>query len=128
MVAPNIFKPRNDWNIISFRCSKYTYNTSVENLIAKEVMNETGINPLNYRHCRGRQIAEARQLFFVMMVKYTKRTYKYIGSILGKDHATINHSIKTVSNLYETDKRYKLMYDRIEEKIKKLNLINYANN
>ena len=89
-------------------------------MIAKEIKDETGIDPIAEKHYRGGKVVQSRQLFLVMMVEHTKRTYESIAAIVGKDHSTINHSIKSVRNMCDTDKRFKAMYDRINEKAKKL--------
>jgi chromosomal replication initiator protein len=49
----------------------------------------------------------------------TKASLANIGSqIGGKDHATVLHACKTVNNLLETDKRFRLQVDEIEKKLK----------
>jgi chromosomal replication initiator protein len=52
---------------------------------------------------------------------YTKASLSSIGSMIGgKDHATVLHACKTISNLIETDKVFKGQIDEIEKKIKTL--------
>jgi hypothetical protein len=118
MIAPNIFRPRNDWNIISFRCKKPVQFDRFEKMVADAVQQETGVNPLKYRHYRGGKVVQSRQVFLVMMVNHTKRTYDSIAGIVEKDHSTINNCIKSVQNMRDTDKRFSAMYDRIDAKIK----------
>jgi chromosomal replication initiator protein len=49
----------------------------------------------------------------------TKASLATIGSqIGGKDHATVLHACKTVNNLIETDKRFRIQIDEIEKKLK----------
>jgi Bacterial dnaA protein helix-turn-helix len=122
MIAPNIFVPRNDWNVRSMFCRKSISKLgSFEKELAREIKNEIGVNPLDEPKYRGGKNVQARQLFLVMMTIHTNRTYESIGRIIGKDHATINHSIKSVQNWYETDKRFRAMYDRINLRAKLLN-------
>jgi len=118
IVAPNIFMPKINWNIITFRCKKPIQYDAFEQQVAKIVKEETGIDPLELRHYRGGKQVQSRQLFLVMMATYTNRTYESISAIVGKDHATINSSKKSVSNFKDTDKRYAAMYERIETKVK----------
>jgi chromosomal replication initiation ATPase DnaA len=122
MIHPNIFIPRNDWNVRSMFCrrSGRIYD-SFEKELAKEIKNEIGVSPLEEPKYRGGKNVQARQLFLVMMTLHTNRTYESIGSIIGKDHATVNHSIKSVQNWYDTDKRFRAMYDRIDQRIKLIN-------
>ena len=122
MTATNIFIPRNDWNVKAFLCKRAVPFDLFEKLVARVVQNETGINPLNYRHYRGAKLVQARQLFMVMMVLYTKRTYSSIAGIVGKDHATINHCIKAVNNMNDTDKLFRAMYNRINELVKQISI------
>ena len=120
MITPNIFKPRNDWNVRSLRCKKYR-NDNFCLLVAHEIRSMVGIDPFCETKYRGLQYVQARQLFLVMMVNHTKRTYESIGKILGKDHATVIHACKTIQNMIDTDKRFKAMYDFIENRVKQLN-------
>jgi chromosomal replication initiator protein len=49
----------------------------------------------------------------------TKSSLATIGSQIGdKDHATVLHACKTVNNLLETDKRFKVQIDEIEKRLK----------
>ncbi len=68
---------------------------------------------------RKREIVQARQLSMYFAKKYTKLPLSLIGAYCGnKDHATVLHACKTVSNLYETDKKMKLYVDDIDKKMK----------
>ena len=90
----------------------------MSDLIAGAIRSETGVDPMAARHYRGQNIVTARFLFMVFMVKYSKETYVTISKAVGKDHTTINHAMKKVHDLCLTDPKYKLIYDRIEYKIK----------
>jgi len=49
----------------------------------------------------------------------TKSSFAAIGSqIGGKDHATVLHACKTVANMKDTDRNFKVFLDEIEGKLK----------
>ncbi len=68
---------------------------------------------------RKREIVQARQVAMFFSKSLTKSSLASIGTqIGGKDHATVLHACKTVNNLLETDKRFKIQIDEIEKKLK----------
>jgi chromosomal replication initiator protein len=68
---------------------------------------------------RKREIVQARQVAMYFSKNLTKSSLATIGSQIGdKDHATVLHACKTVNNLLETDKRFKLQIDEIEKRLK----------
>lgn len=68
---------------------------------------------------RRREVVTARQLAMYFAKKHTKASLASIGNQCGKrDHATVLHAYKTVNNLLETDKNFKLMVEELEKKIK----------
>lgn len=68
---------------------------------------------------RKREIVQARQVAMFFSKSLTKSSLATIGSrIGGKDHATVLHSCKTVNNLIDTDKHFRLQIDEIEKKLK----------
>jgi chromosomal replication initiator protein len=68
---------------------------------------------------RKREIVQARQVAMFFSKSLTKASLATIGSqIGGKDHATVLHACKTVNNLIETDKRFRIQIDEIEKKLK----------
>ena len=68
---------------------------------------------------RKREIVQARQVAMFFSKSLTKSSLASIGTqIGGKDHATVLHACKTVNNLIETDKRFRLQIDEIEKKLK----------
>jgi len=67
---------------------------------------------------RKREVVTARQLAMFFAKKYTKKSLTEIGLAFSKDHSTVVHSIKTVKNLYETDREFKNYLDDIEMKLK----------
>jgi len=67
---------------------------------------------------RKREIVQARQVAMFFSKTLTKSSLAAIGAeIGGKDHATVLHAYKTVNNLMETDKAFKLQMDEIEKKL-----------
>jgi chromosomal replication initiator protein len=80
------------------------FNMQVENLKSKT---------------RKREIVQARQIAMYFAKNLTKSSLATIGSVIGgKDHATVLHACKTVNNLIDTDKRFRLYIDEIEKKLK----------
>ena len=68
---------------------------------------------------RKREIVQARQLSMYFAKKLTKASLASIGLHCGnKDHATVLHACRTVNNLVETDKQFKMYVDELEKKIK----------
>ncbi|MBO4741721.1 MAG: chromosomal replication initiator protein DnaA [Bacteroidales bacterium] len=68
---------------------------------------------------RKREIVQARQLAMYFAKQYTKSPLSMIGLQCGnKDHATVLHACKTVSNLIETDKQFRSWAEDISKKIK----------
>lgn len=68
---------------------------------------------------RKREIVQARQVAMFFSKSMTKASLATIGSQIGsKDHATVLHACKTVNNLIETDKRFRIQIDEIEKKLK----------
>lgn len=68
---------------------------------------------------RKREIVQSRQIAMYFAKSLTKASLASIGAkIGGKDHATVLHACKTVNNLIETDKRFKMYIDDIEKRFK----------
>ncbi len=68
---------------------------------------------------RKREIVQARQIAMFFSKSLTKSSLATIGSkIGGKDHATVLHACKTVNNLIDTDKRFRLQIGELKKKLK----------
>ena len=68
---------------------------------------------------RKREIVQARQLAMYFAKTLTKSSLASIGvDIGGKDHATVLHAVRTVKNLIDTDKHFRVYVEEIEKKIK----------
>ena len=56
---------------------------------------------------RTREIAQARQIAMYLCKQHTKAPLSAIGAAIGgKNHATVLHACKAVTNLIETDKNF----------------------
>ena len=70
------------------------------------------------QNTRKHQVVQARQIAMYFSKKYSKASLAIIGQQCGgKDHATVHHACKTVSDRIDTDKQFKAMMTEIEKKI-----------
>lgn len=86
--------------------------------------------PENWNHTknRKRELVEFRQVGMNLIKSNTKLTLSAIGMEFGnRDHATVLHARKTVSNLYETDLKFKDKLDLIANELN-LDFIPYMAN
>jgi chromosomal replication initiator protein len=68
---------------------------------------------------RKREIVQARQLAMYFSKKHTKCSLANIGMQCGnKDHATVLHAYRTVTDLLDTDKQFKIWVEEIDKKLK----------
>lgn len=115
----NIFQPRNDWAVRTLNCRKYNYN-DFEKKLRNIVWGVLRCDPFLDPKYRGRNNVKARYMFMVMMVYHSGRSYEYIGNLFKKDHSTVSHALKTVSDLCFSEKDFKYSYDLIESKVKQI--------
>ena len=67
---------------------------------------------------RTREIAQARQIAMYLSKQHTKAPLTIIGAAIGgKNHATVLHACKAISNLMETDKVFRYQIEEIEKKV-----------
>ena len=71
-----------------------------------------------YSKSRFRQAVMARQLCMSALRDFSEMSLGQIGARYGKDHATVIHSIRTVKNLYATDKAYRAKVDDVYDAIR----------
>ncbi len=65
---------------------------------------------------RTREVAQARQIAMYLAKQHTKSPLTSIGAAIGgRNHATVLHSCKAVSNLIETDKNFRHTVEEIEK-------------
>ncbi|MBI9035250.1 MAG: chromosomal replication initiator protein DnaA [Bacteroidales bacterium] len=101
---------------------KYVINTSREisiDVIQKIVADYFNI-PMDMINSktRKREIVQARQLAMYFSKKHTKASLATIGLHCGnKDHATVLHACKTITNLIDTDKQFRTYVEEIDKKI-----------
>lgn len=101
---------------------KFVKNTSHDisiDYIQKVVCDYFGMSvDLIGRKTRKREIVQARQLAMFFSKKHTKLSLATIGLQCGnKDHATVLHACKTVTNLMETDKTFLKCVNEIDKRI-----------
>lgn len=69
---------------------------------------------------RTREVAQARQVAMYLAKQHTKLPLAAIGSAIGgRNHATVLHSCKSVTNLIETDKVFKSQIEELEKLVAK---------
>ena len=117
LVYSNIFQPRNDWGVITLRCKSLRYRTAFYVQVAKIIKEVWGTDPLTLKVYQGADEVISRQLFAVMMRKYTKDTLATVGGYLGKVHSTVYFSAKSVQDMYDTNKTFRVKYDKIDKKV-----------
>jgi chromosomal replication initiator protein len=67
---------------------------------------------------RKREVVQARQIAMYFSKRMTKSSLANIGAHCGgKDHATVLHACRTVTNLAETDKQFKVYLADLEKKL-----------
>jgi chromosomal replication initiation ATPase DnaA len=62
---------------------------------------------------RKRELTEARFHFAAVLLIHFNYTYKKVGTLLGRDHSTIIHSMKQHLNFSNSIKSYKTRYNQI---------------
>ncbi len=67
---------------------------------------------------RTRDLAQARQVAMYLSKQHTKSSLSMIGAAVGgRNHSTVLHSCKAVTNLMETDKQFKMMVEGVTQEI-----------
>ena len=67
---------------------------------------------------RTRDLAQARQVAMYLAKQHTKLPLAAIGTAIGgRNHATVLHSFKQVTNMLETDKLFRSQIEEIEKAI-----------
>jgi chromosomal replication initiation ATPase DnaA len=118
----NIFRPRNDWYLVSQRCKKVETRDKYAIQLAEAIQKETGLNPLKNIKSRKREICDTRKLFMAMMAMNTKQPYRKIGRMVGKDHSTVTHTMLKTQDIYDTDEKFRQAFDRITELVKNIKI------
>jgi chromosomal replication initiator protein len=69
---------------------------------------------------RKREVVQARQIAMYLSKQLTKNSLSSIGNAIGqRDHATVLHACKIVTDLMEIDKNFRSSVKEIEERLKK---------
>jgi len=66
---------------------------------------------------RKRHIVVARQLNMYFICKHTRYTLQAVADIFKRDHATVLHAKKTISDLIDTDRKIRSLNEAIEDEI-----------
>ena len=68
---------------------------------------------------RKKEIVMARQVAMYFAKEYTTQSLKSIGHHFGgRDHSTVIHSVQTVSDMIDTDKRFRADIQELQKKFK----------
>ncbi|MDD3195407.1 MAG: chromosomal replication initiator protein DnaA [Paludibacter sp.] len=68
---------------------------------------------------RKREVVQARQIAMYLSKQHTKNSLSSIGTLIGqRDHATVLHACKIVTDLMEIDKSFRMSVKEIEDKLK----------
>jgi chromosomal replication initiator protein len=68
---------------------------------------------------RKKEIVTARQVAMYFAKEFTSHSLKSIGYHFGgRDHSTVIHSVQTVSDLIDTDKKFKVSIQELQKKFK----------
>jgi chromosomal replication initiator protein len=102
-ITPPIIPVNNDVESIQELLSEF-YGVSISDMKGKT---------------RKREVVIARQLAIYFIKATTTLTLKAIGSNFGtRDHSTVIHSLETVQNLCDTDKKFLRQFLEIKKRIK----------
>lgn len=71
-------------------------------------------------------IRKARQVLCVLLKNYTSMSYNAIGKLVNRDHATVIHCMKVLSDAKDTNQELHFQYRAIEKQLQTL-LVNLEN-
>ena len=119
MIAPNIFKPRNDWNVRTSNCRRYSTSASVEhklNNIITEVTDRYEISRAVFvSRNRKREVVEARMMYFKRARDMTTASLRKIGSMVDTgDHSNVIYGVKQVNNVPILKRKYNELFNGLE--------------
>lgn len=117
ITAPDLLAPRHnlkDFDVIEWNPDKISLS-----LIDKVVCSQLSVDPEAVRgKCRKRELVQARQIIFYLAHKHSGLTLKKIGEPYSKrDHSTVIHNLEQFHNYFDTEPTYKVIVERIEQKI-----------
>ena len=128
--------------LLSLKANAQYLNRRISTSLAKEVLKayvhvsqkEISVNRITEIVCeyfnidlqdfnsqkRTREVAQARHVAMYLAKQHTKLPLASIGAAIGgRNHATVLHSCKSVTNFIETDKAFKAQIDEVEKLIAK---------
>lgn len=77
------------------------------------------------QRCRRREYVEARHIYCLLAYKHTKFPLARIGKEIKRDHTTVLHSLKRAKEFIEYDREFKLKFNNLENKFKRLSKNNF---
>lgn len=67
---------------------------------------------------RKRHICRARQVAMSLILEHTKKTLQWVGNKFGgRDHSTCIAAKSVVRDMYDTDRKFKELYDKMDSSI-----------
>lgn len=102
--------------VLKVYVSMYQKEITIEQIIST-VCEQMNVNRERMNSSeRTREVAIARQLAMYLAKKHTKQPLTNIGAAIGgRNHATVLHSCKTISNLMDTEKLFRQQVEQIEK-------------
>ena len=67
---------------------------------------------------KNRGLVIARQIYMAISAELTNKSYRCIGSVYSKDHATVMHAKKAIADLCDTDPKFKFKFSQYVMKCK----------
>jgi len=79
--------------------------------IIKKIVMDSGVNILS--SSRDHEVVINRWLYFTLAKEYTDYSFREIGEIVGRNHATVIYGLKQFENECKWDKDLQTKYDRL---------------
>ena len=111
----------NNWISKKWLCDEYEHKKKTLSIerIKKVVCQESDIKEnVVFRRTRIRPVVQARQIIQSIASKHLRLSLSDVGKMTGGyGHCTTLHSIKTVPNLYSSNKDYRNILNRINKRL-----------
>lgn len=87
--------------------------------ILNKVAEETNVSISQIAgRAREQHVVEARHIYYFLAKRYTKQTLKKIGGYInGRDHTSVLHGIKSISNYTQNEPELRMTIARIENRL-----------
>ena len=73
---------------------------------------------------RHTEVRQPRQMLMrLLKLNFYKLSLKEVGNMFNRNHATVLHAIKTVQNLYDTDRDFRAFYNSMINQIERDNYL-----